>query len=63
MTNAPKTGIQTFYCRFRGATTGRVVRTWDRVTAQRLFCAQENVPVSSYITICFKPTKGVVYTN
>lgn len=63
MTAEIKTGLQDFYCRFRGATTGRKIRTWDRPTAQRLFCAMEGVPVTTYVTICYKPTSGVTYGN
>lgn len=64
MTNAIKTGIQTYYCRLRGASTGRRIRALDRTTAHRMFAAQEGIQVDNpYITVCYKPTPGVVYAN
>lgn len=62
MSNAVKIGPQDFYCRLRGASTGRRIHALDRNTARRMFAAQEGVSVASpYITVCYKPTAGVVY--
>jgi hypothetical protein len=64
MSSQPKIGPQNFYCRLRGASQGRKIRALDRNTARRMFAAQEGISVASpYITLCYKPTKGVVYAN
>lgn len=53
---------RTYYCRLRGASTGRAIVAFDITTARKMFAKREDISVASpYITICFKPTKGVVY--
>ena len=54
---------RTFYVRFRGATTGRTVTADGNKQASYEFCRLEGVPWSSLITVCRKPTPGVVYRH